>query len=370
MYMLRQRILSTADLVDDSTFRFKLPSVGKFTAIQMTVNADRYADGADNDTCYPLESCIDKIELVAGGSKTLLSLTGKQLDAMNYWAFGKPTPRRHRNRANMDNMLNLYLLGGRNLYDQEYGWDLGKLPETYLEYTYDLSEGVAEYFKADTHDLKLYIWRWMGPGSPDFKGYFRSRQLAAWATTGASVIKTVGLPVGNPYRWVGVQAKTRGQTIGGTITEMELKVNNGEYSPVHIPSPMDFVMQEVAEYSLDNIISGMEYCVQDTIYDMPTYFSYYDSIDVTAYQHDPEDFWLYSMIGLPPRVEESGTSNMEYTFTQRGWGFQKCLRIGFDHLADGADLLYTRGMGALDLDLTEQTSGEDAAVFAQDIVAY
>jgi len=370
MYMNRQRITMDSDLDDNSTWRFKLPTFGKYTALEMRINANRFANRADRLVVHPLESCISKIELVTGGSKSIVSLPGQQVDAWNYWAFGKPTSRRYSQRAAGPNDINLFLLGGRGLYDKTYGFDFAKLPETYIEYTYDLNEGDAEYFAADDHDITLYGWRWMGPGEPDFSGYFRTRQLAAWTTTGADVLKTIALPVGNPYRFVGIQAKTRAKTLGGTFNAGELKVNNGEYNPVSINSFMDWAMQEVATYGLENHVGGLERLVAALATDFPRWWSYYETLSATRYAGVNADTLQISGITLPAWVLATTTGDDEAIFDTRGWGFQKCARIGFDVCDDEADLLHTRGMGALDLVLTESAAALDAAVFAQDIETY
>jgi len=370
MYMLRQRIVKESDLDDNTTWRYKLPSVGKYTAIEMVIDTQRGNTRTLNTVCKTIEDCISKVELLAGGSRALFSLPGTQLDAMNYWAFKRPNPRRYRQEDVTGNKSHLFLLGGRDLYDREFGFDFARLPETYLEYTYDLGENDTDYFEADQHNVTLYGWRWMGPGEPSFIGYLRSRQLAAWATTGTDTIKTIELPVGHPYRFIGVQAKTRARTISATTKYIELKVNNGEFSPVNILSPMDWCMQEVAEYGLDNEIGGLEYLVASTEMDIPYWFSYYQNVLAQRYGASGQPVINHHFITVPARIQATSAVAGEVSFRAKGWGFQKCLRIGFDHDYDGADLLDTSGMGALDLEITEHTSGRDAAVFAQDIVPY
>ena len=83
-YMLRQRLTNKTDLSGTPTWRYKLPSLGRYTAIELVVNADRYATRADAAVIYPLESAITKIELLEGGSRALLSLSAAQIDACNY----------------------------------------------------------------------------------------------------------------------------------------------------------------------------------------------------------------------------------------------------------------------------------------------
>jgi hypothetical protein len=371
MYMQRQRITKTGALNDDTTWRYKLPSLGKYTAFEMQIEASRTAVRTDVDAVHTLHNVISKIEMVAGGSVVMMSLTGTQVDAANYWALKSPTRRRYRQGiVGADNVINLFLMGGRSLYDTKYGFDFGKLPETYLEYTYNHHEGTADYFTADTHYVTLYGWRWMGPGQPDFRAYFRSRQLAAWTTTGTDVIKNIEIPVGNPYRWLAAQAKTRAYSLGATTKYLELKVNNGEYSPVTILSPMDWCQQEIPTYGLNPTIGGVDYLVGTAQTDLPYWFSYYDTLLAQSYGDTTGNDLKVHMLTLPARLRDAVTGSRECCFIMQGSGFQKCLRIGFDVQEDESDLLVTAGMGALDLEITEHTVTRDAAVFVQDIVSY
>lgn len=369
-YMQRLRLTKEANLDDNTTWRYKMPSVGKYTAIEMRINCDRFGTRTLPTVVYPLEACISKVELLKAGAEVVLSLTGEQLDAMNYWDFKRPNPRRYRQEAATGNDLVLFLLGGRGFYDRELGFDFSKLGETFLEYTYDLNEGDPDYFKADDHDISLYGWRWLGPGEPDFKGYFRSRQLSAWTTTGTLALKTIEIPVGRRIRRVAVQSKTRTATIGGAFTELELQVNKGEYSPVIIKAPMDWVMAEVAEYGLNNELGGIDYQIINTEMDLPYWFAYYQDVLTDAYGLPTVHPRGPNFITLPAKVWGHATLAGEFGFYVRGWGFQKCLRIGFDHEDDLSDTLETAGMGALDLLVTETAISKDAAAFYQDIVPY
>jgi hypothetical protein len=319
---------------------------------------------------YPLETQITKIELLEGGSRALLSVTASQLDASGYWDFGKPAARRHREEAATGNLLHLFLMGGRDLYDREYGYDFGRLDETYLEYTHTMAADTAELFDVSDHQVTIYGWRWMGTGVPTFKGYRRIRQLAQWSTSASDTIKTVQLPVGEAVRRIAIQAKTDDTTIGGTVKKIELRVNDGEYVPVTINSPMHWTMQEVSEYGLINEIGGIGYAVGTGENELPRWWSYMQTNNAVPYGYAAEINLEVHGITLPLRVKANTTGNQEFMFLTRGWGFQKCLRIGFDHHADGFDLLETRGMGSLDLELTENAASKDAAVFVEDLLPY
>lgn len=369
-YMQRLRLTKDSDLNDNTTWRYKLPAIGQYTGFEMRINCDRHATRAAAGEVHPLEAEISKIEILKGGAEVVKSLTGRQLDAMNYWDFKRPNGRRYRQEASTGNDVNLFLLGGRGLYDKEYGFNMERMGETYLEYTYNLKEGTAEYFKANDHDISLYGWRWVGAGSPVFTKYFRDRQIAAWTTTAAAALKTISIPVGNPVRRVCIQATTRAKTIGGTFTELELRVNDGEYSPIIIKSIMDWVMAEAQEYGLDNELGGIDYLAASGEYDLPYWWSYMDRVLAQDYGYVAARGLNTHGITLPARIQTPTAVAGEVMFTQSGWAFQKCLRMGFDHEADGYDLLQTAGMGALDLMCTEAAASAEAKVFVQDIVSH
>lgn len=369
-YMQRHRLTKESDLDNNTTWRHKLPSVGSYTAIEMRINCNREATRTLNTVVYPLESCISKVEVLKAGAEVVKSLTGTQLDAMNYWDLKRPNPRRYRQLDASGNDVVLFLLGGRGFYDKEFGFDFAKLGETFLEYTYNLKEGTADYFEANDHDISLYGWRWLGPGAPVFKGYFRDRQLSAWTTSAAAALKAVEIPTGRNIRRVAVQGKTRASTIGGTFTELELQVNKGEYSPVIIKSPFDWCMAEVAEYGLHNQVGGIDYLVSTSEMDLPYWWSYIESLDACPYAYAGAIDVNVHGITIPARVAAAATGAVECMFTSRGWGFQKCLRIGFDHEYDLSDSFPTLNMGALDLICTEAAASIEAACFYQDVVLY
>jgi len=359
-----------SDLDDDATWRRRIDLAGSVTALELRINCDRYATRAANGEVHTLADCISRIELLKDATTPLLSLTAEQLDALNYWDFGAPNPRRYRQEASTGNELILFLMGGRDLYDREYGFDFDRLNKVYIEYTYDLSEGVAEYFKADDHDIKVYAYQWKGASIPKFRGYFRSRQLDAWTTTAADAEHPVGIPAANPIRRVAVQAKTRTATLGGTFSKLELRVDKGAYSPVIITSPMDWCMAEVSEYGLYNELGGMDNADAYESFDLPYWWSYYQDASVNAYGNPALDPQMTGFITIPPTFAPTNGQTGEVTFSLRGWGFQKCLRIGFDHEYDGFDLLRVPSGKALDLVCTEAAASKVAAAFVQDVINY
>jgi len=359
-----------SDLDDNTTWRDRLDLSGQVVALEMRINCDRYATRAASSTVYTLADCISRIELLKDATTPLISLTAEQLDAINYWDFKRPNARRYRQEASTGNDLILFLMGGRSLFDVEYGWDFDRLSKVYLEYTYDLNEGDAEYFKANDHDLKIYAWQWKGDGVTPFRGYIRRKQLDAWTTSADGAEHTVEIPAAYPIRRIGIQGKSDDTTLGGHFSDVDVRIDKGAYSPVIIKSPMDWVMQECAEYGLSNIIGGIDYAVSTGENEVPRWWSYIENVIASPYGYAGEINLEVHGITLPVRIKANSTGNQEFTFTVRGWGFQKCLRIGFDHYEDGRDLLRVPSGKALDLVITEQAASKSMAVFVEDVVGY
>ena len=369
-YMQRTRIMTASDLDDATTWRQRLDLSGKITALELRINCDRYAVRTLNTVVYTLLDCISRIELLQDATTPLLSLTGEQIDAMNYWDLKRPNARRYRQEAGTGNDIILFLMGGRSIYDKEYGWDFDRLSKVYLEYTYNLHEGSADYFKANDHDIKIYAYQWKGSDVPSFRGYMRSKQLDSWTTTATDAEHLVEVPPSNPIRRVCVQANTRTATIGGTFSKLELRVGKGAYSPVIINAPMDWAMAEVAEYGLHNEIGGLDYLVASTEMDLPYWFSYYEHIQAQNYGASGQPVINTHFITLPARLQATTAVAGEVSFSVKGWGFQKCLRVGFDHEYDGSDLLRVSSGQAIDLVCTEAAASKVAAAFVQDVVNY
>ena len=369
-YMQRTRILSDSDLDDAATWRERLDLSGKVTCIEMKIRCDRHANRTTQNVVYTLADCISRIELLRDATTPLLSLTGEQLDAMNYWDLKRPNPRRYRQQAACDNTLALYLFGGRGFYDKEYGWDFDILDKVYLEYTYDLQEAVADYFQVNDHEISIYAWQWKGANIPTFKGFFRSKQLDAWTTSAANAEHRVEIPCANPIRRVGVQCATRGRSIAGTLSTLDLQVDKGAYSPVIIRVPMDWCHNEVAEYGLHNVIAGMDYTPAGLAVDLPYWFGYYDFVLAQELVHTGGRVAPYQLVTLPARVEEKEGIATELSFQMGGFAFQKCLRIGFDHEYDMSDILRVPGGKSLDLICTETDAAYSVKTFFQDVVSY
>lgn len=370
-YMLRKRILTQSDLTDDTTWKIDLPDGGMITAFEVAIEATRKTDRVGAVACYPLVEMISGLEIIAESTKKIFSVSGRQADFINYLDFKRITERKHREQDAQYNNLSLFILGGRGLYDREYGFDMAKLKNAFLNYTYDLHEGDAYYFTDDSHDVNVYAWQWMGAGAPSFKGFFRTRQVLAYQTTGAGVINTLPITPGLPIRRIIVQAKDVDESLGGTWTRLELEINNGEYSPVVITSLANWVKSQVADYNLLNESHGHLWLASGgTRYYIPNEWAYFADGQATMYGIGAAAGDV-SVEGFtkPIRVRAANNSAL-VNYAIRGFGYQGCLNIGLDHLPDEAEALITRGLGSVKLLMTETESGNKGAVVLQEIELY
>jgi len=121
---------------------------------------------------------------------------------------------------------------------------------------------------------------------------------------------------------------------------------------------------------LYNEIGGIDYLYGNLTHDLPYWFSYYEAMNAGWYNVGDKAVMLQAMITIPAKLYPETGSTGEVIFSLRGWGFQKCLRIGFDHEADGFDLLRVPGGKSLDLLCTEANAARAVASFFQDVISY
>ena len=63
-YMQRRRLTTVSDISGTSTWRYNLPSVGQFAAIEIVLDCQRENARTLNTVCYPLETQVSKVELL------------------------------------------------------------------------------------------------------------------------------------------------------------------------------------------------------------------------------------------------------------------------------------------------------------------
>lgn len=376
MYWLRQLLHTKSSVPSDETYRYKLPTMGLYSAFSVQLQATRYQTRQEVDSQDWLRDAITKIELLSEGTKVLKSLRGAEVNALNAFDF-KQIPRAQHNEYDAEyNLDTLYLLAGRSLQDKKYLFDMAKLRDPEIAITNAIREDAARGFDDESLQYKIYGWRAMGEGLPRPIGYMRADERLYYDTTGAGVIKQLAITTGKRIRRILVKGWEERHSIAGHFTKLELKVNEGEYSPIVVDQMMEFALQNKLDYGL-NLQQGIPVYIYIQGLAMLTdaFIPYHSHVAVAM---DPLSRGQTLGVSVGNGVldvvarEESGAA---FVATNAdcivdGAGYQRAVLLGFDKEPDLVDMLDTRDMGKLDLEITEADSGDTVSAVVEEEVLY
>uniref|UniRef100_A0A6H2A1E0 Uncharacterized protein n=1 Tax=viral metagenome TaxID=1070528 RepID=A0A6H2A1E0_9ZZZZ len=369
-YWLRKRLHTESAVDANTTYRYKLPTTGLYSAFSVRCQAQRYANRASTTTNQLLHDAISKVELLSEGTKVLKSLRARELKALNLFDFRRVGDWQHGENEDDYNIDTLYLLAGRGLQDKEYMFDMARLRDPELALTNALTETTAEYWKVDTLEYQIYGWRWMGDPVPSPKGYLRADERAYYTTSAADAEKIVEITTGKRIRRLLLMGHTVGTTTYGHIKKIELEVDEGAYSPVIIDSPVEFSWQNVLDYGLDVKVVK---CVYLKAVDEAEYCDL-----LMAYPQGVMVIPHVATADASARVWDFGNGladircDVAYTheLVAHGAGYLNSLVIGFDKEKDLSDMLNTREMGKLKMILTETAASKVVSVVVEEEILY
>lgn len=370
MYWLKNRLHTETAVDKGTTYRYKLPSVGLFSAFSIRCQAQRYAARASTTTNQLLHDAITKVELLSEGTKVLKSLRAREIKALNLFDFGQVGNWQHGEQADDYNIDTLYLLAGRHLQDKEYMFDMSKLRDPEIAITNDLTEDTAEYWKADTLEYQIFGWRAMGAPAPAPKAYFRADERTYYTTSAADAEKIVEITTGKKIRRILLMGHTVGTTTRGHIKKIELQVDEGAYSPAIIDNPMEWSWQNVLDYELntDIVKSSYQYAAGYSYHDL--LMCYPQHVEVSGYGTvDGVKIYEVQDFGNGLAYIRSDAAH-PITLLSKGAGYLNSLLIGFDNHVGLQDILDTKDMGKLKLILTETAASKVVSVVVEEEVAY
>lgn len=369
-YWLRKKLHTESAVDAGQTYRYKLPTTGFFSAFSVHIAATRYADRASTTTNQLLIDAITKVELISEATKVIKSMRGRELLALNLYDFGRVGEWQHGETDGDSNDVVIYFLAGRHLQDKEYMFDMSRFIDPELAITNDLTEDTAEYWDADSLEYDIYGWRWVGDPVPSPKGYMRADERVYYDTSADGAEKVIRITRGKRIRRLLVMGHEVGDTIGDHIDEMELQVNEGEYSPVTITRFSDWAWQNTLDYGLSIEVAKtvyvksadeMEYV--DTLMDFPYFMAVTPHIYGAKYYANVCDFGN----GLA-RIIGSGAG--DHDVLTKGAGYLGAILIGFDKEPDLSDMLNTADMSELKLIITEDAADKTVSLVVEEEVLY
>lgn len=195
MYWQREVYRAAAAWPNGGTYTLELPNNGLLGSIMIHAYRAGVTDSMLTTQKWRLIDWISKIEVVADGSTIIKSVTGQVQHFLQWMDGGGAAPDQHFNYGSSTKRCRLMLNFGRQLFDPEYGLDLGAFKSVELKLTND---GSSTYFGGDWGvDIVLYYLR--EPAISTFKGFMRTEEWRKW-TTVQGEIKYLDLPVAEKVR--------------------------------------------------------------------------------------------------------------------------------------------------------------------------
>lgn len=228
MYWQRRYILRTTTLaVRDATWRYPLPSSNILSALFLKVSM---TNGATSNVDHDILSDINRIRIVANGSEILYSLRPEEIFSREWFVEGKRMSV-YRSQAGGDVQWAVFPIRfGRFPRDPNFWLNLSRY--TSLDLEVDLSfDDVAADGWADVYPTVELIACMAMEGTPGARtGYIRSTEFDTY-TSEASGEQPFDVPQYNAVPYIYVYAREDGVEDGVDITDVEVRLNNGERIP-------------------------------------------------------------------------------------------------------------------------------------------
>jgi hypothetical protein len=216
-------------LDDEGTKIIDLHTADPISAIRLNF---RGTNGSGSNKDHRLDDVITKIELV-DGSDQLLSLSLKELLALQFRRTGRIGRYRPAEGVSQVSDMTGLILFGRYLWDKEYYMDLTKFRNPQLKITSSLaaSGGVATTAWA-TGSLKVTIdLHIMEEGAEPAKGFMMAKNIRGF-TSATSGDEPTPLPKDHPYVGLMVRAYTLGNDVDENISRLKINCDSGKFTPI------------------------------------------------------------------------------------------------------------------------------------------
>jgi len=201
MYWQLEYLREADTMTRNSTYRVDLPDSGLLGSLLFRVSAPGVSAAFAETLKWRVLDFITKVEVIANGSTVIKSLTGSQIEALQFFDQGLTHLDYWHSYATGTKWWHCLLNFGRFFGDTAFGLDLSKFSNVELRVSND---GTSTYFGSDFSITTLmYILRDAPPGQ--FAGYLRTEEWRKW-TTVADETKYLELPVDYKIRRVVMQA--------------------------------------------------------------------------------------------------------------------------------------------------------------------
>lgn len=224
MPFMRRVIQSpTSEASNAQTKVVKLPRSGALSGLMLRASM---TNGATSGRAVKMLDVIDTVEVVADGSKPIISLNSDELLRwQRYWTKSFNHLVVTEAAAGVQRWF-MPLLFGRYLGDPQYWLPLSNFSDLELRVAYSPTIAADSGFATGTFELEVMGWI-QDSGTPSqFSGFFRTLNKYNNSTAASGDLQ-IELPRGKPYRAVMVYAHESGVAMHTDLSRVQLILNDG-----------------------------------------------------------------------------------------------------------------------------------------------
>jgi len=223
MYWQQREIYKRGVISNEkSTVTIDLPGSNILSCLTMNVEAKNGSTAGDK---Y-LTQGINKVEVIADGSKEIVSLDGDELFLVSSVLAQHTVPNNLTLTADAVQRVTLLIPFGRYPGDADYYLDCGKYTSLELRITFDFVVGATGIVDESLYLEVIGLMAMEGVPAPQ-RGYFKTSRKVYFDTVDSGE-KVIDLPRMNLYRKLGIAVIGENETVDEGIERYQFDVNNAE----------------------------------------------------------------------------------------------------------------------------------------------
>jgi hypothetical protein len=316
MHWQRRYIREGETWARGGTYRLDLPDSGFLGSIVVRVDGTCQTDAAIAAEKWRIIDYISKIQVIANGSKVIKDLTGRQLQALNWYDQGVMPNAKWNEYASAVQQEYFLLNFGRYLHDDAMGLDLSRFDTVQLVFTNNTS---STYYSADWTISTLGEFKRDGGAFP--LGYVRSEEYKTWSAT-ADTWEYNDLPTEGKLRRLCLELEP---DLGDTYNEFETSIDNmGRDVKITLDSGQEIVYEGGVDDLLReiNLLMGRDVMVYQIPYRTARYAQRNGLGRCFAYAHGPQS--------ASDTTAETAIATINTDYDRGTWGLAGSGTLGND----------------------------------------
>jgi len=379
MYWQSREILRRKNLSSDAaTEVVDLPKSNILSGLLLRFECTNGATGGAGEF---IDQAVDKIEVIAEGSKELFSLTGREALKYAQSMLGRMPDCELNDTASAVQWIEFPIVFGRQLGDMEYFLDCAKYTSLELRVTYSPTISAGAFATGTVYISVLGLMAMEGMPSPQ-RGFIKTSRKKNF-TSDASGDKEIELPLANLYYRVLVYAYEAGVKPEANISRVKLELNDGEkvvsdhrWEELELLNYLDFKPLTSQVYNvlrtatdiIDTYAGNIIAAALSTIVDhaATNQFPVYNILNIAAGRVTIDG--VLAAGGATYTAPAIDTVERVHYLTVWGRSYGNLVVIPFDTARDMANLLNSNAWDKVKLVLTQGNAGADVSVILQEVL--